>query len=160
MAFKSKSKRRKYNKEWKNKNKTKQKEYNAKWKAKLKEWYFNYKSSSPCVICGESRAVVLESHHMEPKNKSFTLYEGVASGISIRRLEIEATKCIILCANHHRLHHKNAFNEDEQKIWDEKVKLFEANKGTHFFGQPEVKKVLTRSKKKILPHINEDGTIQ
>jgi hypothetical protein len=152
MAFKSKAKRKKYKQNWAKKNKARQKEYNVKWRSKLKEWYFNYKNSSPCAVCGESRAVVLEAHHMDKENKSFTLHEGVKSGISIRRLEIEATKCIILCANCHRLHHKNAFNEDEQKIWNEKVKIFEENKGTHFFGQPEITKSKPK-KKKVSIHI-------
>lgn len=136
MPFKSKNKRKKYNKDWKKKNKGKQKEYNAKWRAKLKEWYHNYKNSSPCIICGESRWACLEAHHVHPQYKSFSIHEGVKSGISIRRLESEATKCVILCCLHHRLYHMKAFNKEEQEKWDNGVKLFEKNNGTHFFGQP------------------------
>jgi hypothetical protein len=149
MPFRSKSKRKKYNKEWKNKNRAKQKEYNVKWKAKLKEWYLNYKKSSPCPICGEFRVSVLEAHHVYPENKSFSLHEGVKLGISIRRLEIEASKCVIVCCLHHRLFHAGSLNEEEQERWDNMIQIFNENKGTHFFGQPpESKKDIKVKKKK------------
>jgi len=148
MPFKSKSKRKKYNKDWRSKNKLKQKEYSAKWKAKLKEWYLNYKKSSSCPICKEFRPSVLEAHHVYPENKSFSMHEGVKSGISIRRLEIEATKCIVICCKCHRLHHTNSFNEEELKIWNSIIKDFNKNKGTHFFGQPIKSKNEKEVKKK------------
>jgi len=146
MPFKSKSRRRKYNKEWKNRNKAKQKEYNAKWKAKLKDWYANYKKSSPCPICNESRPSVLEAHHVYPENKSFSMHEGVKCGISIRRLELEATKCIVICCKCHRLYHTNSFSENEKMIWDKIVKDFDKNNGTHYFGQPKIKEKTKKKK--------------
>ncbi len=150
MPFKSKNKRKKYIKSWKKKNKLKQKEYNANWKAKLKLWYVNYKSSSSCAICGESRPSILEAHHVYPKDKSFSLHDGVKTGVSIRRLEIEATKCTILCSNHHKLLHHGGFTSEEQKIWDEKIKIFDKNSGTHDFGQPvSIAKKKKRTKKKF-----------
>ena len=150
MPFKSKSKRRKYNKDWKKRNKAKQKEYSAKWKAKLKEWYINYKKSSPCPICDESRPSVLEAHHVYPEHKSFSMHEGVKTGISIRRLEIEASKCVIVCCRCHRLYHTNSFNDEELEIWNELIKKFDENSGTHFFGQSKVKE---KSKRKGNLHV-------
>jgi len=134
VPFKSKSKRKAYGKAWKRKNKAKQRDYNKKWKSKLKEWYSNYKSSARCAICGENRDAVLESHHVHPENKTFCLYEGIKRGISIRRLELEASKCIILCCKCHRLYHTNSFNDEEFLIWSDRLKLFEA----HDFGKTSV----------------------
>lgn len=125
MPFKSKSKRKAYGKAWKHKNKAKQRDYNKKWKSKLKEWYSNYKSSAKCAVCGENRDAVLESHHVHPENKTFCLYEGIKRGISIRRLELEASKCIILCCKCHRLYHTNSFNGEELQVWNDRLKLFE-----------------------------------
>jgi hypothetical protein len=150
MPFKSKNKRKTYAKSWSKKNKAKQKSYNSAWRDKLKIWYFNYKSSSPCIICGESRPTVLEAHHVYPKNKSFSLHDGIKIGISIRRLEIEASKCITVCATHHRAYHTKSLYPEEQKIWDEKIKIFDKNSGTHDFGQPvSIAKKKKRTKKKF-----------
>ncbi len=125
MPFKSKNKRKLYLKAWKKRNRKKQREYNAKWRAKLKEWYINYKNSSPCVICGENRTSVLEAHHVFPKEKCFSLFEGIKSGYSIKKLELEARKCIIVCCLCHRLYHTNSLNEEEQKKWDKEIEIFE-----------------------------------
>lgn len=131
MPYKSKRKRKEYNKAWKRKNKRKQKEYNDKWRQKLKDWYFAYKHSSPCVICGESRPAVLEAHHVHRENKSFSMHDGVKTGISIRRLEIEASKCIIVCCLCHRLHHTHSFIPEEQEIWDMRIEEYEESIVSH-----------------------------
>jgi hypothetical protein len=159
MPFKSKSRRKAYGKAWRKLNKAKQKTYNKTWKAKLKVWYSNYKSAAKCAICKESRDQVLESHHVHPENKTFCLFEGVKSGYSIRRLENEASKCIVVCNLHHRLHHTNALSSEEQKKWNEAIKLFEENHGTHDFGQPakvisekkKIKRIEPKTIKKIKP---------
>jgi hypothetical protein len=125
VPHKSKAKQKSYGKAWKRKNKAKQKQYNLKWKNKLKEWYANYKSASKCAVCGESRNSVLESHHVHPEDKTFCLYEGIKKGISIRRLEKESKKCIVLCCKCHRLYHTNSFNDEEKIVWKYKLREFE-----------------------------------
>ena len=140
MPFKSKKKRKEYSKKWRENNKKKQREYNIKWKQKLRDWYINYKLSSPCVVCGETRPAVLEAHHVHPENKSFSMHEGVKLGVSIRRLETEASKCIIVCCLCHRLFHMRAFNSEEWKSWNDQIDIFEKNNGTHYFGQPKISK--------------------
>jgi len=148
MPFKSKRKRRSYLKTWRKKNKSKQNEYSRKWKSKLKIWYSEYKTLSKCAICKESRNSVLESHHIKPENKAFCLHEGVKRGISIRRLEIEASKCIVLCANHHKLVHYGGLNPDEQQIWTDRLRLFEEQGGNFVHIDFEPTKSDSKSPKK------------
>lgn len=58
-------------------------------------------SQNPCIYCKESRIGCLDFHHINPKTKT----KPVARCISEKDLLIEASKCIILCANCHRLLH-------------------------------------------------------
>lgn len=78
------------------------------------------------------------------------MHEGVKTGISIRRLEIEASKCIVICCKCHRLYHTNSFSKEELEIWDKIIKKFDENNGTHFFGQSKVKE---KSKRKGNLHV-------
>lgn len=47
---------------------------------------------------------VYDFHHIDPKLKSFTI--GSEMGKSLRSLLAEAEKCLLLCANCHRIIHK------------------------------------------------------
>jgi hypothetical protein len=127
MPFKSKKKQKSYKKAWNKKNRQKQKKYNIKWRNKVRLWYINCKNDTECCVCGENRSSVLEFHHVHPENKTFCIYEGIKKGISIRRLEIEVKKCIVLCCKCHRLYHTNSFNEEEQQIFEDQIRIFEEN---------------------------------
>jgi hypothetical protein len=146
VPFKNASRRKAYGKAWRKLNKSKQKQYNKKWKESLKIWYSNYKSAAKCAVCDEGRGVALEAHHVNKKDKSFSLFEGVKRGMSIRRLEAEAAKCIFLCASCHRIFHHNAFTPGEQQKFDLRIKKFEEENGTHDFGQPVVEKKKKKKK--------------
>jgi transposase len=54
-----------------------------------------------CSVCGYSRCIAaLEFHHLVPAEKSFSLsHRGVARSLAKARLE--ASKCVLLCANCH-----------------------------------------------------------
>lgn len=57
----------------------------------------------PCESCGiKYPPYVMDLHHVEDKTKSINKIW--ASG-SISALESEIKKCIVLCANCHRIHH-------------------------------------------------------
>jgi hypothetical protein len=112
----------------KKKSKKKNNEIDERWIKKVREWYSNYKKSSYCVVCNETRSSVLESHHVHPEEKSFSISDGVKSGLSIRRLEIEASKCIVVCCFCHRLYHTKSLNISEQEKWDEQINIFEENR--------------------------------
>lgn len=61
---------------------------------------------TPCLKCGESRIRCLSFHHINPKEKEFTIGEIRKS--SLNKIEQEINKCICLCLNcHHEFHYLN-----------------------------------------------------
>lgn len=58
-------------------------------------------SANPCYQCKEPRIGCLDFHHVDPTVKE----KPVARCLSTGDLLLEASKCIILCANCHRLYH-------------------------------------------------------
>ena len=55
-----------------------------------------------CALCGYSKCVAaLEFHHLEPNGKEINL--SVVN--SLKQLQREASKCVVLCANCHREAH-------------------------------------------------------
>lgn len=60
-----------------------------------------------CSKCfGVFDPVVYDFHHKNPQEKEFTI--GEYMGFSLSKLKVEAEKCELLCANCHRLVHKEA----------------------------------------------------
>lgn len=55
-----------------------------------------------CVDCGESDPVVLDFDHRNPDTKLFTICDGVSYGYAWSRIQAEASKCDVRCANCHR----------------------------------------------------------
>lgn len=53
-------------------------------------------------MCGEQRLAVLEFHHVNRENKSFTIMSRLA-GASIKSLTAELQKCAVLCSNCHSI---------------------------------------------------------
>lgn len=65
----------------------------------------NFKKKTACKYCGFSDYRALEFHHLH--NKKFNISTGIsAKHFSIKDVKKEIDKCIILCANCHRLLHK------------------------------------------------------
>ena len=56
----------------------------------------------PCVVCGEDDIIVIDFHHIDPKEKSFTIGR---NGYSKEKIKEEIDKCACLCANCHRRVH-------------------------------------------------------
>jgi hypothetical protein len=101
------------------KRKEKHKEYSAKYykknisseklrlqktkKEKRAEWYA-FKSDLKCTKCGFSHSAALDFHHTNPKEKDGNVHEFVSNG-NFAKAYKEIEKCIVLCANCHRIHH-------------------------------------------------------
>jgi hypothetical protein len=66
-------------------------------------WLWNYLSHHQCQ-CGESDIRVLDLHHRDPEQKSFTV-TGQLWNYSLARLKAEAAKCDVICKNCHARHH-------------------------------------------------------
>jgi hypothetical protein len=73
-------------------------------------WIAEYLKKHPCKQCGETRIVVLEFHHRDPKDKKYRIAQLSGQGNSLDRLIKEVEKCDVLCANCHRLITAQQFN--------------------------------------------------
>ena len=74
--------------------------------SKKQQWLVEYKNDKSCIICGESFNNCLEFHHIDPTTK----YKAISSLESIKLIQEEIKKCIIVCANCHRKIHGNVLN--------------------------------------------------
>ena len=71
------------------------------------------KMASGCTRCGFNEAAcALDFHHV--KEKSFAVTGGKGMLASIETLNSELAKCIVLCANCHRIHHAESRKEHTQ----------------------------------------------
>ena len=73
----------------------------------------DWKSARGCSKCGyNDHPVALDFHHVDESKKLFSLSKVSRSRIGLKKVKAEAEKCIILCANCHRIHHsKERSNE-------------------------------------------------
>jgi len=83
---------------------------NQKTRGKIRKQKMIDKMGGKCSECGYSKCLsALQFHHIDPSTKEFNLDCRRFSNSSQEKLEIEAAKCIILCANcHAKLHWHNA----------------------------------------------------
>lgn len=63
----------------------------------------NEARSSGCLSCGETDVDVLEFHHVDPSQKKCSIAEMIRiKNPTEQELRDEISKCVVLCANHHR----------------------------------------------------------
>lgn len=77
---------------------------------KAKKYIDDYKENNKCFICSEDNPSVLDLHHIDPNEKEIGLSRAIASKWSNKRIDKELAKCVVLCANHHRLVHAGKLN--------------------------------------------------
>jgi hypothetical protein len=58
--------------------------------------------ANPCSACGERNPVVLEFHHLRQCDKLSEL-SNMLKGSSLSRIQEEIDKCVVLCANCHKI---------------------------------------------------------
>ena len=63
------------------------------------------KSQVSCQKCGEKRGYCLDYHHIDPVTKKFNIAHYLANSTSMKDLDSEIKKCVVLCANCHREFH-------------------------------------------------------
>lgn len=73
-------------------------------KAIRKKQWDEFKSTLKCAHCGFSHTAALDFHHEDPSTKEFNIHRLVGNGRFTKAYE-EIKKCIVLCANCHRIHH-------------------------------------------------------
>lgn len=67
-----------------------------------RNYVWEYLSTHPCILCGESDIVVLEFDHIEPKLKFKEISMLITQCFAIDIIKKEIQKCNVLCANCHR----------------------------------------------------------
>jgi hypothetical protein len=73
--------------------------------AARKEWYA-FKATLKCTQCGFFHIAALDFHHEDPNTKEGNVHDYISNGQFAKAYE-EIKKCIVLCANCHRIHHHN-----------------------------------------------------
>lgn len=68
-----------------------------------KDWH-EFKKTLKCAKCGQSHPASLDFHHTDPTKKEGLLSKMVSNGCFAAAKE-ELKKCVVLCANCHRIHH-------------------------------------------------------
>lgn len=109
MPYKDKEKRAAYTKEyganWYQKHKEEVIERRKQRQREILDWFRRYKSSLSCMDCGVSHPAILQFHHRDRTEKSFTISNIVSRATSIRQLTNEIKKCDVVCANCHAKRH-------------------------------------------------------
>lgn len=112
-------KKREYNRKWRAKNPDYLKEYYTENKEKFRkhnktnkrrnaEYIQEAKRDGKCVRCGwNDHPCALDFHHIDPANKITEIANMIRGGSSIQKIQEEMNKCVLVCANCHRILHHN-----------------------------------------------------
>jgi hypothetical protein len=68
-------------------------------------WITEYKKTVCCSRCGFADYRALDFHHLNPLEKDFAVADLISRGASLNKIKKEIEKCVILCANCHRIEH-------------------------------------------------------
>lgn len=77
-------------------------------KDRIKEEYIEWKKTLKCNRCGFDDYRALQFHH--EGNKEFNISDMNKNGFNLNKIQEEAMKCEVLCANCHQIHHFNERN--------------------------------------------------
>lgn len=83
----------------------KSKRNNPKYKDQNKKFINQYKETKGCKFCGETCSICLDFHHKDPKQKESNISRMQNSSHSIKAIQKEISKCIVVCSNCHRKLH-------------------------------------------------------
>ena len=67
------------------------------------DYIMSIKQNGSCIDCGESRWQCLDFDHIDQSKKSFSISQWAKSGKSLDKLKMETEKCVLRCANCHRV---------------------------------------------------------
>ena len=95
-------KNREHMQQWRTTNQERHRQSWRELRRKKKEWLDSQKTA--CSICGEADIVCIDFHHKDSTQKDANLSVAVAHW-SIKRLQNEMQKCIMICSNCHRKLH-------------------------------------------------------
>jgi len=77
---------------------------NKEKRSSLKKEWKAYKATLYCAKCGFNHTAALDFHHIDPSTKTGSVNQFISDGRFKAAFE-EVKKCVVLCANCHRIHH-------------------------------------------------------
>ena len=78
----------------------------------------NQIKSKPCDMCGGIfPPSAMDFHHIDPETKTNKGGRGIERSWSIEKIDAEIEKCILVCANCHRIIHASVEEVLEFEIW-------------------------------------------
>ena len=121
MPYKDREKRaayaKEYNQGWYQRHKDEVITRRKKRQLEIRNWFMRYKSTLYCVDCGISHPAVLQFHHRNRSEKSFTIADVVRRATSIKQITNEIKKCDVVCVNCHAKRHWRETHETDS--WEE-----------------------------------------
>jgi hypothetical protein len=107
-SMKYPERRKKYRQEYYIKNKHHENEKNRRTREKHREQWsveISKRGLNKCLICGYDKSMVaLDFHHIDPTTKDYRIAHLTNLACTSERLK-ELDKCVVLCANCHRIEH-------------------------------------------------------
>ena len=117
MPYKDKDKRaqhaKEYGADWYQRNRDKTLERTRKRKKEKRAEWHKFKAGLACLFCGAMHPAIIDFHHPDAKGEK-KVSEYVNAG-QWKRAYIEASKCIPLCSNCHRIYHWNEKEGDKNE---------------------------------------------
>jgi len=104
------AKRKAYSAAYYQKTKEETKKRTKEKKLSLKKEWKAFKATLYCTKCGFNHSAALDFHHIDPSTKTGSVNTLVSNGRYARAMK-ELEKCVVLCANCHRIHHHDEFHE-------------------------------------------------
>ena len=74
-------------------------------RARYSKEFTDFKSRLACIKCGFNNYVALDFHHVVPDPANEKITDLIRAGRVDFAMEEIMNKCIVLCANCHRIHH-------------------------------------------------------
>ncbi len=117
MSYKDVRRAKEYQKEWCQQHKEEMIAKRKKQKLRIRNWFMNYKNTLSCVDCGIDHLAVLQFHHRDRAEKSFTIADVVRNASSLRLIIEEINKCDVVCVNCHAKRHWKEKHQTDS--WEE-----------------------------------------
>lgn len=117
MPYQDKNRAKEYQKEWYQQHKEEVIAKRRKKQLEIRHWFMRYKSALSCIDCGISHPAILQFHHRDKANKSFTIADVVRRATSLKQITNEIKKCDVLCVNCHAKRHWREMHKSDS--WEE-----------------------------------------
>jgi NADPH-dependent glutamate synthase beta subunit-like oxidoreductase len=96
------------------KTKEETKKRSKKKRLRMREEWHAFKATLYCTKCGFNHSAALDFHHIDPSTKTGSVNALVSNGRYARAMK-ELEKCVVLCANCHRIHHHDELHATKKK---------------------------------------------